>query len=43
VFYVSLLERYYKGPSEKLVELGLELVDGTKEWEVEEILDYKVT
>jgi len=42
MFYVSILERHYKGPSEKLAELRLELVDGTKEWEVEEILDYRV-
>ena len=43
MFHVSLLERYHKGPSKRLAELGLELVDGTEEWEVEEILDHRVT
>lgn len=42
VFHVSVLERYHKGPNEKFDEPGPNVVEGEEEWEVEEILDYRV-
>jgi Chromo (CHRromatin Organisation MOdifier) domain len=42
VFHVSLLEPYWRRPSEKPNKVVPDIVDSEEQWEVEEILDHKV-
>ena len=42
MFYVSLLERYWKNTEEPNPPPNLEVVDGEEEYQVEAVLDHRI-